>query len=195
MAATDMPAWPLRGLVARLPYRVRQFLTANLAPVAPAEIEAALAQARLPEPAARLFRAMPRPYQRHALNVAARLQRGGHTDPTLLGAALLHDMGKWDPASGRKVPVVHRSIVALITWCAPGRQLLRRLVAGPPPVGSWRYPWHLQQHHPELSARLAEGAGVAPDVVALVRYHQDGAGIPARLRPTLALLQQADDQE
>jgi hypothetical protein len=178
-----------------MPYRVRQFLTANLAAVSPAEIEAALAQAGLPEPAARLFRAMPRPYQRHALNVAARLRREGHSDPILLSAALLHDMGKWDPASGRKVPVVHRSVVALITWCAPGRTLLRRLVAGPPPVRSWRYPWHLQQHHPELSARLAEAAGVDPDVVTLVRYHQQGAGIPARLRPLLTRLQHADDQE
>ena len=195
MAAPELQRLFFKGLVARMPYRVRQFLTANLAPVAPAEIEAALAQARLPEPAARLFRAMPRPYQRHALNVAARLRGEGHNDPALLSAALLHDMGKWDPATGRKVPVVHRSIVALITWCEPGRQLLRRLVAGPPPVRSWRYPWHLQQHHPELSARLAEAAGVDPDVVALVRYHQDGAGIPARLRPTLALLRQADDQE
>jgi hypothetical protein len=195
MAAPDLQRLFFKGLVARMPYRVRQFLTANLAPVAPAEIEAALAQARLPDPAARLFRAMPRPYQRHALNVAARLRREGHTDPILLSAALLHDMGKWDPVSRRKVPVIHRSIVALITWCGPGRQLLRRLVAGPPPVRSWRYPWHLQQHHPELSARLAAAAGVDPDVVALVRYHQDGAGIPPRLQPTLTRRQQADDQE
>ena len=43
---------------------------------------------RLPAGGARLFRAMPRPYQRHALNVAARLSRAGHSNPLLLAAAL-----------------------------------------------------------------------------------------------------------
>src|SRR5689334_7464213 len=97
-----------------LPYRVRQFALAALAPVAPAEVAAALRQAALPAPAARLFRTMPRAYQRHALNVAARLQEEGAAGPTLLQAALLHDMGKWDPATGARVGVVTRSIATLL---------------------------------------------------------------------------------
>ena len=75
-----MKAAPLHWLLGRLPYRVRQFTLAALAPVAPAEVEGALRQAGLPAPAARLFRAMPRPYRRHALNVAARLTAEGVED-------------------------------------------------------------------------------------------------------------------
>jgi len=190
-----MKAAPLSWLLARLPYRVRQFTLAALAPVAPAEVEDALRRAGLPPPAARLFRAMPRPYRRHALNVAARLAAGGAADTHLLQAALLHDLGKWDPATGARVNVVYRSLAALLRLVQPGRWVLAHLAAGPPRARSLRYPWYLQEAHPALGARLAERAGVHPDVVALIRYHQDPADIPPHLRPLLARLQRADDQE
>ncbi|MGI8587874.1 MAG: hypothetical protein ACR2M0_09335 [Chloroflexia bacterium] len=176
------------------PYRVRQFVRA-LAPVAPAEVEAALRASSLPDDAARLFRAMPQPYQRHALNVAARLSQEGHTEPLLLSAALLHDIGKWDPASGRSVGLLHRVAATLLRRVGPGRALLERLGSGNPSPRSPRYPWRLQQRHPALGAGLAQRAGVDPDVVALVLHHEDADGLPPHLRGALALLQRADDQE
>ncbi|HMA38418.1 MAG TPA: hypothetical protein VKY74_28475 [Chloroflexia bacterium] len=188
-AAPSAPGW------GQVPYRVRQFVLALAAPVTPDELADAVRAAGLPAPAAQLFRAMPRPYQRHALNVADRLRREGHTDPHLLQAALLHDLGKWDPASGRRAGVVPRVLATLLGRRPGGRALLARLAAGPPAARSWRYGWHLQQAHPELGARLAERAGVDPAVVALVRYHQDARGGPAHLAALLRRLQHADDQE
>ncbi|HUS16033.1 MAG TPA: hypothetical protein VM536_13620 [Chloroflexia bacterium] len=183
-------AWP-----DRLPYRVRQFVLAAGAPVAPAEIATAISRAQLPEPAARLFRAMPRPYQRHALNVAARLYAEGHQDPPLLQAALLHDMGKWDPISGRSVGVLHRVVATLLGRVAPGRVVLARLAASSPDALGLRYGWHLQEAHPALGARLAAAAGIHPEVVAMIRYHQDPAAAPPHLAAALRCLAAADDQE
>jgi hypothetical protein len=179
----------------RLPYRVRQFVLAATAPVAPAEVTAAIARAGLPEAAARLFRAMPRPYQRHALNVAGRLGREGAPDQVLLQAALLHDMGKWDPASGRHVSVLYRVAATLLCRVPPGRVLLVRLAGGPPGSRSPRYGWYLQQAHPGLGAAMAAGAGVDADVVALIRYHQQPDGVPPHLAAPLRRLIAADDQE
>lgn len=189
------PAARAPGL-GRLPYRVRQFVLAATAPVAAAEVAAALQQAGLPAPAARLFRAMPRPYQRHALNVAARLVQQGHgADRHLLQAALLHDLGKWDPATGRRVGIFYRVAATLLRRSGAGRGLLRRLAAGPPGPHSRRFPWYLQAAHPALGAGHVAAAGGHPDVVALVRWHEDPDGGPARLRPALRLLAHADDQE
>ncbi|MDQ2810190.1 MAG: hypothetical protein M3Z04_25200, partial [Chloroflexota bacterium] len=105
-------------LARRLPYRVRQFALA-FAPVAAAEVTTAIQAAALPPVAARLFRAMPRPYQRHALNVAARLRQAGQHDPTLLAAALLHDCGKWDAVSGRRVGLLQRIGATLLARLGP----------------------------------------------------------------------------
>ena len=178
-----------------LPYRVRQFLLAALAPVAEAEVEQALALAALPAPAAQLFRTMPRPYRRHALNVAGRLYAEGQTDRQLLQAALLHDMGKWHPPSGRRVGLLVRVANTLLRRVSPGRALRRRLAAGPPSPRSWRYPWYLQAAHPRLGARLAHAAGLHPDVVALIAHHEDTAHAPEHLAAKLATLAAADSRE
>ncbi len=185
---------PITVLVRRLPYRVRQFARA-FAPVAAGEVTAAIRAAALPPAAARLFRAMPRPYQRHALNVATRLQGAGHSDPVLLAAALLHDSGKWDPASGRRVGLMQRVGATLLKQWGLGRRVSAALTAGPPNRRSLRYGWYLQQAHPALGADLAAAAGLPPPVVTLIRYHANLAACPPALQPTLRLLQWADDQE
>ena len=178
-----------------VPYRVRQFVLAIFAPVPAAELKAAVHAAALPADAARLVRAMPRAYQRHALNVLRRLHAQGHADPRLLQAALLHDIGKWDPESGARVGLAPRIATTLIGHVRPGRAVLRLLAAGPPDSDSWRYPWYLQAAHPTLGAQMALRAGVHPDVVSLVHWHQDAVGIPDHLRDALGLLQQADARE
>jgi hypothetical protein len=177
-------------------YRARQFFGAALARVDAAERAALLDAADLPPALAALFTRSPRPYQWHALNVTRRLRAAGHTDPALLQAALLHDLGKWNPATGRRVTLPYRVLTVLLRRMPPGRRLLRRLGGGPPPARSWRYPWYLQRRHPALGARLAAAGGAAPAVVELIRHHEDPAPplSPAQ-RARLHALQAADERE
>src|SRR5262245_47865828 len=191
MRQGGQPQWP-----ERLVYRARQFFGAAGARVDAADRAALLAEARLPPALAALFIRMPRPYQWHALNVARRLRAEGHTDPALLQAALLHDIGKWDPATGRRVTLPYRVLTVLLRRLPPGRRLVRRLAGGPPPARTWRYPWYLQQQHPALGARLAAAHGARPAVVELIRHHEDAApplAPPQRAR--LRALQAADERE
>jgi hypothetical protein len=117
---------------------------------------------------------MPVADQRHALDVVARLERAGETDPDLLAAALLHDTGK-----GRRVRLWHRVAVVLLGAVGPG--VLTRLAVEDP--GSWRYPFWVHLHHAELSARAAVAAGCGPRVAAFIAG--DPSGPDARLAAAL----------
>jgi hypothetical protein len=185
-----------RSPVAQLRYRARQFFGARAARIDPADRAAIFQAAQLPPPLAALFERMPVSYQWHALNVARHLQAAGHSDPLLLQAALLHDMGKWDPASNRQVTLFVRvAIVPLITLPG-GRTLLRRLSEHEPAARSPRFPWYLQVNHARRSAALAAQGGAAREVVELIRYHDHP---PPPLSPAqrarLAALRTADDAE
>jgi len=79
-------------MVQKARYRVSQFFRALTARVSCEEVEQAI---HILTPGARaLFRRQAVQDQRHALAVYMALQQGGHTDPHLLAAALLHDVGK-----------------------------------------------------------------------------------------------------
>jgi hypothetical protein len=111
---------------------------------------------------------MPRPVQRHSLDVLYGLQERGEVAPELLAAALLHDVAK---AAG--VRVWHRVLSVLLRALHPG--WLERLASSQP--GTWRYPFWLQLHHARLGAEQAEAAGCAPATVQLIRYHQQSSGV------------------
>ena len=164
-------------------YRVAQFFRALTARVSEEEVEQAT---RFLAPEARvLFRRQAIQDQRHALAVYRELQQAGHTDPRLLAAALLHDVGK---AAGW-LPSAYRAAVVLLGRFAPG--LLARLSEGESnPLNS---PFLVHAHHPERGARWAQEAGCSPLTVALIRRHEE--------KPThdqseedqfLAILQAAD---
>ena len=138
-------------------YRVRQFRDHLRARVSVEE--RATAHAILPPRATDVFDTMPVADQRHALDVVARLNAGGQTDPDLLAAALLHDAGK-----GRRIRLWHRVATVLVEAVAPSR--LEGL--GSPDPGSWRHPFYLQRHHEALSARAALEAGCHPRVAAFI---------------------------
>ena len=114
----------------------------------------ALAQAQdlLSEHESRLFFAMERRDQRHALEVMRRL--GESTDDrTILAAALLHDCGKGS------VPVWLRVLNVIAPWAVKG---LSR-------AGS--HAAYRLRHHAELGATMAEAAGSNPTTVRLIRGH------------------------
>ncbi len=166
-------------------YRVRQFLLAATAQLAPSDLEAV--RAVLPPKAANLFEAMPRHDQRHSLALVAALRAQGYTDLALLQAALLHDVAK-----AGVVRLGHRIAIVLLNALAPG--VVARLGRNDP--RSWRFPFFVSVHHPELGAERAAQAGVDPLAVELIRLHQTHAssfrpGFPAEF---LSALQAVDDQ-
>lgn len=100
--------------------------------------------------------------QQHCLAVAQRLQAKGYRERALLQAALLHDAGK----SQAHIAVWQRTAHVLLGDRSP--RLLRRLSAGAQP-GSRRWGLHVLSQHERLGACLAEEAGFAADVAALLR--------------------------
>ena len=158
-------------------HRVGQVVAHVRARVDPAEV--ALVHRILPPGGATLFASMPVADRRHGLDVAEELLRGGHDDPDLLGAALLHDAAK-----GHRMRLWHRVAGVLLEALAPS--VLRRLAT--PDPASWRHPFHLYLHHAPISAELALAAGCAPRLAAFIRG--EAAGRDGRLQHALTV---ADD--
>ncbi len=78
--------------LARVRYRVRQFVRGVSAQVS--DQDRAAAVALLPADAAAHFLRLPIDAQHHSLNVLFALRQRGFDDPDLAAAALLHDVGK-----------------------------------------------------------------------------------------------------
>ena len=165
-------------------YRVRQFASALLARVSPDDLREA--DEVLPPDAQKLLRRMSVSDQRHSLNVMRTLRRQGHTEPDVLAAALLHDVGK----SAAWIPPWHRAIIVLTQRFAPG--VLAWLTRGEP--RGWRCPFVVHRQHTEIGAEWAAQAGCSALTVSLIRRHQE----PLRCAPQdeqerlLVALQRAD---
>jgi hypothetical protein len=165
-------------------YRVRQFFSALVARVSPDDLREA--DEVLPPEAQKLFRRMNVSDQRHSLNVMRTLRQQGHTEPDVLAAALLHDVGK----SAVWIPPWHRAIIVLARRFAPG--VLAWLTRGEP--RGWRRPFVVHRQHTEIGAEWAAQAGCSALTVLLIRRHQE----PLRRAPQdeqerlLVALQRAD---
>lgn len=155
----------------RLAYRARQFWQAIWP--GSGEEEPGPAKKNLTPPLMGLFYRMQPGDQAHALRVLERLQAGGYSQPDLLAAALLHDVGK----VRRPLKVWERVIIVLGQDYFP--QAGRWFGSGQ--VGGGRLSSHLwgifevAQRHPEWGAELARQAGASPLAVELIRHHQQGA--------------------
>lgn len=164
-------------------YRVAQFFRALTARVSEEEVEQAT---RFLTPEARaLFCRQAIQDQRHALDVYRTLQQAGHTDPRLLAAALLHDVGK---AAGR-LPSSYRAVIVLMERLAP--RMLARLSQGESSLLDG--PFVVHARHPERGARWAEEAGCSPLTGALIRRHEEKLDYDQTEEDQfLAILQAAD---
>jgi hypothetical protein len=139
--------------------RVKQFLAAVRARVS--DDESAVLEQHLDLSQRDLFRAMSPIDQRHCLDVFYNLLRQGHSDPDLLRAALLHDIGK------RGIRLWHRVAGVLLEAFWP--VLLEKLAVNHPQ--SWLYGFYIYRYHADLSAELAERSGCSPSAVELIRRH------------------------
>lgn len=137
-----------------------------------------------------VFAALPQPYRRHGIAVYRRVREVGGDDTALLQAALLHDCGKFDPASGRQVTVWHRVAVVLLGAVEPGKAVLARLSDGRLGPFGLLYPFYLSREHPRLGAQRARQHGASPETVRLIANHQGYGGTDEMLQR----LQAADDR-
>lgn len=143
-------------------YRVGQFFAALRARRRGAGIDDGPARAVLAPELAALFDRMPPEDRQHGLAVLARLRASGADDPVLLGAALLHDLGKAEAG----VDLVHRVARVLLSRAAP--PLWRWLCR---PTG-WRRPFWAVANHPARGAVWVDTVGGGADLCALIRYHE-----------------------
>jgi len=140
----------------------------------------------------KLFRRFSWSDQWHSYNVMKTLQRAGHTQPDLLLAALLHDVGK------TRVPlsIWERSLIVL------AKKLLPRQTAvwgQGEPVG-WKRPFVVKVQHPRWSAEMVKQTDCSALALALIRRHQEplpadsGKKLMCEEERLLWWLQWADDQ-
>jgi hypothetical protein len=134
-------------------------LTAFMRPVDYGAVEAVLT----PELLA-LFKRMRASEQQHSIRVMAHLQQAGYTDPDLLTAALLHDVGK----ARYPLNLFGRTAAVLVTRFAP--RLADRWSGGEP--RGLRRPLVIARRHPEWSAEEMAAAGASERAADLARRHQ-----------------------
>jgi putative nucleotidyltransferase with HDIG domain len=173
-------------MISRLAYRSRQFWNTLLAPSKHIPSEALLPY--LTPAQLNLFQRMQSSEQAHAYQIFKRLKTGGQSDPDLLAAALLHDVGKvLHPLSN-----FDRVMIVLGKHFFPGAA--RRWAAGTP--RGLRLPFVVAEQHAEWGAELASQAGTNSQIVELVRHHHEAHLLkpdsPTQRR--LAALQAADDE-
>jgi putative nucleotidyltransferase with HDIG domain len=175
-------------------YRSRQFFEAFLGRVGKRDMDEA--RRVLGPRLYMMFATLPGQYRLHGLAVYRRVLEAGCHDTNVWQAALLHDAGKYDPATGRSITLVHRVIIVLLKATPIGRPFLSRLVEvaarrGPSgPVGYLLYPFYLSKHHARLGARLASKDGAPPEVGRLIEEHHKYQG----QSPALLVLQAADER-
>ena len=126
--------------------------------------------------------------QQHGFRVLGTLHRAGYTQPALLKAALLHDVGK----TRYELTVWERSLAVLLAMVWPQRVD----VWGQGEAKGWQRPFVIKAQHPAWGAEMVAAIGGEALAVALIRRHQDvlPEADETEEDQLLRLLQWADDQ-
>jgi hypothetical protein len=166
--------------LSRIAYRSRQFWSFLTGPRSQVRTETLLPYLAPSQIA--LFCHMRAAEQVHGFHVFEQLKSNGQSNPDLLAAALLHDVGKimYPPTLLERVAVVlgHRFLRRQSARWSEGK-----------PTG-FRRPFVVAAHHAEWGADLARQAGASRRTVELIfRHHDPGPGGD----PQLAALQAADE--
>lgn len=146
----------------RIRYRASQFFNALFA--SPNAEQLAQAQDLLTPDQYLLFLQMQPGEQAHSLGILRELLAQGESDPDLLTAALLHDVGK------TRCPLQLWERVFIVIGKAIFPDQAQRWGAGEP-VG-WKRAFVVAEQHAVWSAELAARAGASPMAVEIIRRHQ-----------------------
>ncbi|MHB1316999.1 MAG: hypothetical protein ACYCYF_00095 [Anaerolineae bacterium] len=182
----DMFLADSRGvMLKRRRYRIWQGLAHLRAVICPSRVALECARQHLSEAEWGLFGRMSPGDQDHAICVLLGVQRLSTATAALTKAALLHDVGK----AGAGLNLGRRAVIVVLGALG----LLDRVASQN--ANSWRHPFYLHLHHAERGAQLCADAGCAPEVVALVRWHDTNPeSVPDQTAPIdLVILQAADD--
>jgi hypothetical protein len=166
--------------ISRLAYRSRQFWNALTGTRSSVETEVLLPH--LSPAQIVLFRRMQKSEQVHACRMLEHLIAGGHTDPDLLSAALLHDVGKI-----LYPPTLFERVIVVLGKHIFGKSAARWQEGKP--TGP-RRPFVVAAQHPAWGADLSSQAGASPRTVQLIRRHHDPFSTDD---PLLVALQEADN--
>ncbi len=147
----------------RILYRVRQFWQALTAVPNPEDVETA--RGLLTPSLMTLFLGMQPSEQAHSLRILQQLRQQGESDPDLLAAALLHDLGK----SCHPLSIWERTLIVL------GKAFFSRQAGqwGKGEPRGWRRAFVVAAQHPAWGAEMAVQAGASPLTAALIRRHQE----------------------
>lgn len=149
--------------VDKLRYRLMQFWWAVTArPVADKVVGAWLNSAELT-----LFRQYSPNDQQHAVRVVRHLQSINVTHPSLIKAALIHDIGKTKVT----LSVWDRCFIVLASLLMPLRA--KQWGTEESRLDSWRKPFIVREQHARWGAGMASAAGCDPITVDLIARHQD----------------------
>ncbi len=165
-------------------YRIRQFgrlLTGRLSREQLTQVESWLTP-----PLFELFCRMTPSEQYHAYHVRQTLAADGQTNPDLLTAALLHDVGK------SKMPLAVWEKVAIVLGFKFARECA---VAWGSRLDDtwWKRPFVVAMQHPAWGAEMVNAAGGSPLTVTLIYRHQDKTTPADELHELLSALQSADN--
>ena len=170
----------IRALLQVTSYRLRQ-VRQQLGFVAPLSGEDYQEVERwLPSTALALFHTMSQADQQHSLRVCRGLQARGCTEPDMLAAALLHDVGK---AEGR-VPFWTRPVIVLGKRLRPA--WLQRVTVAPQAIAHahiprWRRSLSYAWWHAEVGAELGAHAGLSERAILYIQTHHQPQGPAAAL--------------
>jgi HD domain len=172
--------------ISRLAHRFRQFWNALLNPAK--RITSESLSHHLTPAQISLFRQIQPSEQVHAYQIFMHLINAGQTNPDLMAAALLHDVGKI------RYPLSIFDRVLTVLGKRIFRDASKRWAAGTP--HGLRMPFVVAERHAEWGAALASQAGATSRTVELIRHHHD-LHLPdpgSQTRLLLAALQAADDE-
>ena len=125
--------------------------------------------------------------QWHAYRVFTTLKETGQSQPDLLAAALLHDVGK----TKVNLSVWDRILIVITELLQPYK--VRSWGQGD--LQSWKRPFVVRLRHAQWGAEMARSAGSSARTIDLIRRHQDPLAYDPKSidDEMLRLLQWADD--